>query len=60
VRAIKEWAKATPHVGKVRLYGSQATGLATNISDIDLAITIEGADRGNTVQGIYLGACLRA
>jgi predicted nucleotidyltransferase len=52
--AIKDWAKATKHVGEVRLYGSQATGLATDTSDIDLAITIAGADPGNTVLGIYV------
>jgi predicted nucleotidyltransferase len=54
VRAIKDWAKATKHVAEVRLYGSQATGLATDLSDIDLAVTIAGADRGNTVLGIYV------
>jgi predicted nucleotidyltransferase len=54
VRAIQNWATATKHVGEVRLYGSQATGLATDKSDIDLAITIAGAGRGNTVPGIYL------
>jgi predicted nucleotidyltransferase len=40
VRAIKDWAKATKHVGEVRLYGSQATGLATDKSDIDLASSL--------------------
>jgi predicted nucleotidyltransferase len=54
VQAIRKWAQATKHVGEVRLYGSQATGLATDKSDIDLAITIAGADGGNTVPGIYL------
>jgi predicted nucleotidyltransferase len=53
--AIQKWAKATRHVGEVRLYGSQATGLATDKSDIDLAITIAGADRGNTVLGSITG-----
>jgi predicted nucleotidyltransferase len=53
VRAIQNWAKATKHVAEIRLYGSQATGLATDKSDIDLAVTIAGADRGNTVLGIY-------
>ena len=54
VRAIQEWAKATRYVSEVRLYGSQATGLAADKSDIDLAVTIAGADRGNTVPGIYV------
>ena len=52
VRAIQEWAKATRYVSEVRLYGSQATGLAADKSDIDLGITIAGG-RGNTVLGIY-------
>src|SRR5262245_29212430 len=50
---IREWGKATQYVSEVRLFGSHATGLATEQSDVDLAITIHTNDPGNTVMGIY-------
>jgi predicted nucleotidyltransferase len=52
-RTIREWGKTTQYVSEVRLFGSHATGLTTEQSDIDLAIKIESNDPGNTVLGIY-------
>ena len=52
-RTIREWGRTTQYVSEVRLFGSQATGLATEQSDIDLAITVHSNDSGNTVLGIY-------
>ena len=46
-------------MSEVRLFGSQATGLATEQSDIDLAIKVESNDPGNTVLGIYLALSQR-
>ena len=58
-RTIREWGKTTQYVSEVRLFGSQATGLATEQSDIDLAIKVESNDPGNTVLGIYLALSQR-
>ena len=52
-RIIREWGKTTQYVSEVRLFGSHATGLATEQSDIDLAIKIGSNAPGNTVLGIY-------
>jgi predicted nucleotidyltransferase len=46
VEAIQRWAKQTPQVREVRLFGSRAKGCAKSNSDVDLAVT---ADAGNYV-----------
>jgi predicted nucleotidyltransferase len=46
VKAIREWAKATPEVLAVRLFGSRAKGCAKPDSDLDVAIS---ASVGNYV-----------
>jgi predicted nucleotidyltransferase len=51
-RIIREWGKTTQYVSEVRLFGSHATGLTNEQSDIDLAIKIESNDPGG-VLGIY-------
>jgi predicted nucleotidyltransferase len=49
---IQDWAKRTPHVYEVRLFGSRARGPAPD-SDIDLALTVARDSNPGTVQGIY-------
>jgi predicted nucleotidyltransferase len=54
-RTIREWGKRTQYVSEVRLFGSHATGLTNEQSDIDIAIKIikiESNDPGR-VLGIY-------
>jgi predicted nucleotidyltransferase len=46
IAAIKTWARDTPQVVEVRLFGSRAKGTARPDSDVDLAVT---ADYGNYV-----------
>jgi predicted nucleotidyltransferase len=46
IRTILEWAKETPEVLALRLFGSRAKGCAEPDSDLDVAIT---ASDGNYV-----------
>ena len=44
VSKIRDWARSTPKVRELRLFGSYAKGSAHEDSDIDLAV---GANAGN-------------
>jgi predicted nucleotidyltransferase len=52
LETIRQWCDRTQYVREVRLFGSRARGDATEKSDIDLAVTIDGDEPG-TVLGIY-------
>src|SRR3954464_1205772 len=41
--AIRDWARRTPYVREVRLFGSRAKGIAKPNSDVDLAVTADDA-----------------
>jgi len=53
VEEIRKWAAKTPLVQEVRLFGSRAKGTAHPDSDVDLAITVGGSERGSTSIGNY-------
>jgi predicted nucleotidyltransferase len=58
VEAIREWARLTPQVEEVRLFGSRAKGCARPDSDVDLAVTVGGGP-GATVAGNYVALASR-
>jgi len=44
IQKIYDWADALPEVAAVRLFGSYAKGIATDASDVDLAVSLVVAD----------------
>lgn len=47
VKWIRAWAKQTPSVAEVWLFGSRAKGTATVESDVDLALVLMPGDQGH-------------
>jgi predicted nucleotidyltransferase len=51
--AITQWAEQNQYISEVRLFGSRARGTSRPGSDIDLAVTVAGDNRGDAL-GVYL------
>jgi predicted nucleotidyltransferase len=50
--AIRDWARKAQYVSEVRVFGSRARNHGRIDSDVDIAITIGGADAA-TIRGHY-------
>ncbi len=52
-RRVREWAKRTPSVEEVWLFGSRAKGRAKPDSDVDLALTLRPVGAPRSLLGNY-------